>query len=71
MDGQARRCAEFFRLRKGKRRVVCWSWTHPVGGEIRVDVDGELVRSYAGRDGVALFELSQQWKVQFQEKGWE
>jgi hypothetical protein len=69
-DGQPRRCAEFFRLRKGARLVSWWLWTHPIGGEIRCEVDGELVRSQAGCGGVKLFELSEQWKAGFVEKGW-
>jgi hypothetical protein len=50
--------------------AVCAFWTHPIGGEVRVEVDGELMRSEARRDGAALFELSEQWRIQFQEKGW-
>jgi hypothetical protein len=30
-------------LRKNKRKAICELWTHPIGGEIRVEVSGELV----------------------------
>jgi hypothetical protein len=59
-----------FDLRKGARRVVCTLWNHPIGGELRCEVDGELVRSQAGRDGMALFDCGMEWKRQFDEKGW-
>ena len=34
-------------------------------------VDGELLRSEAKRDGLALVDLALEWKAQFQEKGWQ
>jgi hypothetical protein len=37
---------------------------------VRVTVDGELSRSEAKRDGLALVDLALDWKAQFQEKGW-
>jgi hypothetical protein len=62
--------ANVWRLTKGTHVAVCAFWTHPTGGEVRVEVDGELIRSEAHRDGAALFELSEQWRIQFQEKEW-
>jgi hypothetical protein len=38
-------------LRKDKRTAECSLWTHPIGGEIRLEVSGEFVRSEAGRNG--------------------
>ena len=69
-DGHVRACGEVFRLQKGSRVAVGELWTHPYGGEVRVMVDGELVRSEAKRDGRALLNLALDWKHQFQEKGW-
>jgi hypothetical protein len=62
--------ANVWRLTKGTHVAVCAFWTHPIGGEVRVEVDGELMNSEAHRDGVVLFELSEQWRTQFQQKGW-
>ena len=39
---------EVWRLRKGRRTAGCNLWTHPIGGEVRVTVDGEPVRSESG-----------------------
>jgi hypothetical protein len=57
-------------LGKGKRKAICELWTHPIGGEIRVEVAGEFVRSEAGLDGLTLIDLAVQWRQQFVEKGW-
>ena len=35
-----------------------------------VTVDGELLRSEAKRDGLALVDEALAWKQQFQAKGW-
>jgi hypothetical protein len=43
-------------LHKNKRKAICEWWTHPIGGEIRVEISGELVRSEAGRG-------SRDWRV--------
>ena len=51
-------------------RGICNPWTHPLGGKIRVTADGELVRSEAGRDGLALIDRGLEWKSLWQEKGW-
>lgn len=69
-DGQPREAALVWTLSKGWKTARCALWTHPLGAELRVDVNGELVRSEAGRDVLALIELSTAWRTQFQEKGW-
>lgn len=68
--GEAREVSEVWRLRKGTRLAVCTLWTHPIGAEARVTVDGELHRSQAGRSGLVVVELALDWKERFQEKGW-
>ncbi len=69
-DGHARACGEVFVLRKGSRVAVCELWTHPIGGEVRVTVGGELLRSEAKRDGMALVNIGLEWREQFKRKGW-
>jgi hypothetical protein len=69
-DGRPREAGELWTLRKGTRVASCHLWTHPYGGEVRATIDGELWRSEAGRDGMALVNLALGWKAQFQEKGW-
>ena len=57
-------------LRKREHMAECSLWTHPIGGEIRVEAAGDFVRSEASRDGLALIELALTWRTQFLEKGW-
>ena len=69
-DGTMRDVAEVFRLQKDQRTAVCTLVTHPIGGKVRVMVDGELVRGEARRVGLELVDRGLEWKQQFQEKGW-
>jgi hypothetical protein len=57
-------------LHKGKHTATCELWTHPIGGEIRLEAAGEFQRSEAGRDGLKLIDLAMEWKQQFVVKGW-
>jgi hypothetical protein len=61
---------EVWTLRKDGRVASCNLWTHPIGGEVRVTVNGELVRGEANRDSLTLVDRGLEWKAQFQEKGW-
>jgi hypothetical protein len=61
---------ELWRLTKGTHLAVCSLWTYPRGAEARLDVDGEMLRTQAGRYGMALVDVAGEWKAQFQEKGW-
>jgi hypothetical protein len=45
-------------------------FSHPIGAEVRLDVDGEMSRTEAGRDGQALLDLALEWREQFEVKGW-
>ena len=70
MRGHAVKMGELWKLTKGSRVVVCSLWNHPIGAEVRCDVDGDMRQTKAGRDLVALLDESDKWKTQFQEKGW-
>jgi hypothetical protein len=69
-DGQPREAALVWLLTKGTKRARCTLWTHPIGAELRVEAAGEFVRSQAGGDVLALIEIGETWKAQFQDKGW-
>ena len=69
-DGQEREVSLIWRLTRDNTSAECRLWTHPVGGQVRVDVEGEFVRSSAGRDQLSLLELAAAWKTQFHERGW-
>ena len=59
-----------WRLTRDNTGAECRLWTHPVGAQIRVDVDGAFVRSAAGGDTLSLLELAAAWRTQFHERGW-
>jgi hypothetical protein len=69
-NGHAKHLTDVWRLHKGDRQALCTLSTHPIGGEIRVEVNGELLRSQAGRKGTELMDLAFEWKSQFVLKGW-
>lgn len=50
--------------------ALCSLWNHPIGAEVRCDVDGDMRQTQAGRDLVALLDESDKWKAAFLEKGW-
>jgi hypothetical protein len=50
-DGAARDCGEIWRLTLRDCLAVCRLYSHPLGGEVRLDLDGEMSRTEAGRDG--------------------
>ena len=65
-----KRIDSLWTLCKGKHTAECSLWTHPIGGEIRLEAAGEFQRSEAGRDGLALIDKAKEWKRQFVEKRW-
>lgn len=69
-DGSPREQALVWQLTKRRRSARCGLWSHPLGWELRVTVDGELVRSQAYRVAEDVLADSQQWRRQFAEKGW-
>jgi hypothetical protein len=60
----------FWTLTKGRRKVTCVLWSHPVGAEMRLDVDGEMTQTKASRDLGELLDASDEWRKAFHEKGW-
>jgi hypothetical protein len=68
--GYSERVGQWWRLTKGSRAVTCDIWTHPLGGELRCEVDGEMFGTRASRDVNDLLDASDAWKAAFQEKGW-
>jgi hypothetical protein len=70
-DGRSRAVAEVWTLRKGSHVAACSLWTHPIGGEVRLSVNGEMHRTEAKRDGRTLLDLALDWRDQFTAKGWQ
>jgi hypothetical protein len=70
--GEAVSFGHLWTMTKGRRTATCSLWNHPTRRvELRCFVDGDLVQSQADNDGLALLDLAQEWKKQFQEKGWQ
>jgi hypothetical protein len=70
-DGTLRELAELFALKKGNnRRARAVIVTHPLGLELRLTINGDLVRSQVFRDDGALLDEGDQWKAAMTEKGW-
>jgi hypothetical protein len=68
--GQPVKISDFWTLTKGTRQAVCVLWNHPIGAEIRCDVDGEMVQTKASRDLGELLNASDEWRKAFEAKGW-
>jgi hypothetical protein len=68
--GSPERIFEFWKLTKGARVAVCALWNHPLGAEVRCDVDGEMWRTKASRDLGQLLDASDEWRKAFELKGW-
>ena len=66
--GDAVLIRELWKLRKGTRVAVCTLWNHPLGGEVRCDVDGEMFATQASRRIEDLLDAADQWKTAFQEQ---
>jgi hypothetical protein len=69
-DGTPREQALVWELRKDRHRARCAIWSHPLGWELRVTVDRELLRSQAYRDADEALKDLDTWRAQFADKGW-
>jgi hypothetical protein len=68
--GHGVKMGELWKLTKGNRVAACTLFNHPIGAEVRCEVDGDMRQTKAGRDLVALLDESDKWKQAFAEKGW-
>jgi hypothetical protein len=59
--GHAVLMGELWRLTKGNRVAVCSLWNHPIGAEVRCDVDGEMRQEFRDESHA---------RCHFIEKGW-
>jgi hypothetical protein len=53
--------AELWTLHKTGRRASCTLWNHPIGAELRLDVEGRDRTSLAGADLEPLLDVSVRW----------
>lgn len=67
---QPKNLGELWTLTKRGHSATCVLVGHPKGSEVRVEIDGELQRSEAFREGALAVAASQDWRRLFEEKGW-
>lgn len=63
--------AVLWELRKGSRIARCEQWRHPLGVEVRCDVDGETRQTAAFRLRENAVDQADDWQQAFKAKGWE
>lgn len=62
--------AVMWELRKGSRVARCDLWRHPLGWELRCDVDGETRQTAVQRRRDTAEDLAHDWQAAFNGKGW-
>jgi hypothetical protein len=60
-----------WQLVKGMRRAECFVDMHPMGWEVRWDVDGEMIRTEVAKTQEAMLALVNSTEAAFKLKGWE
>lgn len=63
-DGVPIALDDLFAVRKGRRSVVCRLVTHPLGWELRLDLEGDLIRSQVCKIDRDVFDGADDWKRQ-------
>ena len=65
---------DWFRLHKDKSErqieAACRLFTHQLGRELRLEIDGSLQRSQVCRTQDEVLDTSDEWKAAMIEKGW-
>jgi hypothetical protein len=57
-------------LQKDTRAAVCVIWTHPLGWDVRVSLNDELISSYVCRTEDATLDEVAEWRSAWEAKGW-
>jgi hypothetical protein len=70
-DGEPRHQADWFRLTKGTRNAVCAMFSHQLGWELRLTIDGELIQSQVCRSDEEVLSTWENWLAAMKEKGWQ
>jgi hypothetical protein len=72
-DGQPADLGDGWQLRKegrsGLSHAVCRLWSHPLGYELRLEVDGSLIRSQVAKSDDEILTAQQEWRAAMVEKG--
>jgi hypothetical protein len=70
-NGRAKQFACFWTMQRGAgRRVRCAGYSHPHGMELRIDRDGEVLKSEVCRTWSTLAVTVREWRASFEAQGW-
>ena len=62
---------ELFALSKSDRaQARCALWSHQFGWELRLTVNGSLIRSQVSRDYAEVLTAAEEWQRATREEGW-
>ena len=74
-NGQPTYLGDLFRVSKMRDEkqlvAVCKLWTHPLGWEVRLEINGDLQRSEVFRSQDDVLTAGETWKAAMTEKGWK
>lgn len=68
-DGVPRDLGEWWTLRKSGHEAICRMFAHPLGWELRLEVDREMSRTAVCRSHDEVFNTEEDWKKAWQAKG--
>jgi hypothetical protein len=68
--GRAKRVGQWWTLYKGDHSVRCVLYWHPLGGELRCELDREAFALRPSWNLQDLFDTSVRWKEWLEKKGW-
>ena len=57
-------------LEKAGQRLICRLMSHPLGWELRLERDSQLLRSQACKTEEAVFSTMEDWRRSAEDKGW-
>ena len=71
-NGHPEELRELFALAKRDRaaHARCALWTHQFGWELRLTVNGSLIRSQVSRDCAEVVNAAKEWQRTMREEGW-
>jgi hypothetical protein len=70
-NGDPEELRELFALAKGDRaHARCALWSHQFGWELRLTVNGSLVRSQVSRVFAEVADAAEEWQRAMREEGW-
>jgi hypothetical protein len=70
-NGKPEEIREVFSLSKGDRRTARFAlWSHEFGWELRLTLNGSLIRSQVAREFADILTAIDEWKAAMGKDGW-